>query len=114
MLLMTLRRKGEAPRERGESRVTPGFLWGYVAGRCFEVRVTQVKGRKLLFSFILLCLSPAVLKPAGVRCVGAGRVPHTRLFGSSHARGQGIRQCNSNLTLFTWRQHQSPHPEISN
>lgn len=54
--------------------------------------MTQVKGRKLLFSFILLSLSlsPGVLnKPAGVRCVGAGRFPHTRLFGGLHMHAAG-------------------------
>lgn len=56
---MTLRVQGEGLREREESRVPPGILWGVITGRCFEMRVTGVKGKKSCFLYTPLSSYPA-------------------------------------------------------
>lgn len=71
---MTLRVQGEGLREREESRVPPGILWGVITGRCFEMRVTGVKGKKSCFLYTPLSSYPAY-RPSGTRRVGVFPTP---------------------------------------
>ena len=71
---MTLRVQGEGLREREESRVPPGILWGVITGRCFEMRVTGMKGKKSCFLYTPLSSYPAY-RPSGTRRVGVFPTP---------------------------------------